>query len=279
MNCSSNQRSHTEVAKPMIQRDQCSRIHPSAIIDPSAQIGSNVSIGPWCVIGANVMIGDGSCLDPHVVVEQNTVMGCGNRVHSFAAIGGDPQDSQYRGEKTTLEIGDHNIIREFVTIHRGSTRGAGVTRVGDHNFLMAYTHIAHDCVIGNRVLFVNNATIAGHVQVDDYAILGAFTAIHQYCRVGAYSFLSRGAEITKDILPYMLITDSDRPRGLNSVGLRRHGFSEETITRLKRAYHLICRSRLKLQEIRHQLLDMLETTPEIQRMIEIIDQSTRGVAR
>ena len=255
-------------------------IHPNAIIDSSAKIDEDVCIGPWTVIGPNVEIGAGTQIDSHVVINSNTKMGERNKIYTFASVGGDPQDLSYNGEQTHLEIGDDNIIREYVTISRGSVAGGGVTRIGNKNNFLAYAHVAHDCTIGNEVLFVNTATIAGHVKVDDYAILGAFTAVHQYCRIGSYSFITRSADITRDVLPYMLVTGpSEVPHGLNLVGLRRRGFSKKTMSALKRDCHIIYRRDLKLKEIRDELVEMSVDTPEIKLVLEVMDSSSRGIVR
>ncbi len=252
----------------------------AALIDPSAKIGQQVEIGPWSVIGPNVEIGDGTKIGSHVVIARDTKIGCNNRIYSYAALGADPQDLGYKGEPTFLEIGDGNVFREFVTVSRGSVSGTGTTRMGNKNCMLAYSHVAHDCVVGNGVLFVNNATLAGHVTVDDYATLGSFTAVHQFCRIGSYSFLSQGAKITRDILPYMLVTgESSTPHGLNTVGLRRAGFPVDAIRALKNAYHIIYRRRLKLAEVRAQLQEMVADVPEIQLILDMMDTTKRGIAR
>lgn len=254
--------------------DETARIHPSA------KLGTNVSVGPWSVIGPDVEIGDDTQIGAHVVIAQNTKMGKRNKIHQFAAIGGDPQDLHYYGEDTFLEMGNDNVIREFVTIHRGSTRGRGITQIGDKNWFFAYSHVAHDCVIGNEVRLVNNATLGGHVVIDDYATVGALCAVHQFCRVGSYSFISHAAMINQDVLPYITVVgESARPCGLNVVGLRRCGFSAATISELKRAYHVIFLRGLKLKEIRHELSLMAQNHPEINLYLEIIDQSKRGFVR
>ncbi len=257
-----------------------SLIDETARIHPSAKLGANVSIGPWSVIGPDVEIGDDTELGSHVVISQNTKIGKRNKIHAFAAIGGDPQDLHYQGEDTFLKIGDDNFVREFVTIHRGSSRGRGITEVGDKNCFFAYSHVAHDCVIGNEVKLINNATLGGHVVVDDFATVGALCAVHQFCRVGSYSFVSHAAMINQDVLPYITVVgESARPCGLNVVGLRRCGFSANTISELKRAYHVIFLRGLKLKEIRNELATMAQNNPEINLFLEIIDQSKRGFVR
>jgi len=250
------------------------------IIDPSAKIATDVKIGPWSYIGPNVEIGSGTEIGSHVVIAKNTKLGKNNKIYSHVSLGSDPQDLGYQGEETYLEIGDENVFREFVTISRGSARNKGITTIGDKSCFLAYSHVAHDCKVGNSVLFINNATLAGHVTVDDYATLGAFTGVHQFCRIGSYSFLSRGAEITRDILPYMLVTGgSGTPHSLNTVGLRRAGFTVDAIRALKNVYHIIYRRRLKLKEVRVQLEGMVEDVPEIQLILDMMDTTERGIAR
>jgi len=251
-----------------------------ASIHPTAVIAKDVTIGPWVVIGANVEIGEGTKIASHVVIDRNTKIGSHNSIYPYASIGGDPQDLAYKGEDTFLEIGDHNIFREFVTINRGSTGGHGVTRVGHKNCFLAYSHVAHDCKIGNDILMVNNAAIAGHVTVEDHVILGAFTAVHQFCRVGAFSFLSRATEISKDVPPYMLVRGlPGYPCGLNMVGLRRHGFSNDTIRFLKQAFQILYRRGLKFDEVLKELELLTKTCPEVQLILDLIHNSDRGIAR
>lgn len=263
-----------DIAGDAMVVDKTARIHPSA------QIADHVKIGPWSVIGPNVQIGSGTKIGSHVVIDSNTKIGNNNNIYPYASIGGDPQDLSYQAEETWLHIGDDNVIREFATINRGSSGGSGVTRIGNKNCFLAYTHVAHDCQISNEILFVNNASIAGHVIVDDYAILGAFTAVHQFCRVGAYSFLSRATEISKDIPPYMLVRGIPGwPCGLNVVGLKRRGFGDETLRVLKKAYQIMYRRGLKLQEVRNQLAELAKQTPEIELILELMDSSERGIAR
>lgn len=255
-------------------------IDSQASIHPSARIGKNVSIGPWTLIGPNVEIGNNTKIHSHVVIDQNTRIGENNMIYPYVSLGGDPQDLSYRGEDTYLEIGDNNIIREFVTINRGSASGKGITRIGNKNFFLAYSHVAHDCHLKNEILMVNNATLAGHVTVDNYVILGAFTAVHQFCRVGAYSFLSRATEISKDVPPYMLVKGLPGfPCGLNTVGLKRRGFTEETLRSLKKAYQILYRRGLKFDEVKKELLVLTETCPEVQLIIDSINESERGIAR
>lgn len=251
-----------------------------AIIHPSASIAKDVTIEPWSTIGANVVIGSGTKIGSHVSIGENTKIGKNNIIHPYVSIGSDPQHVNYTGEKTHLEIGDNNVVREFVTMNRGTTEGHGVTSVGDHNYFMAYSHVAHDCVVGNYVVFANTASIAGHCRVDDYAVLGAFSAVHQYVHIGAYSFLGRATKIYQDILPYMLVTGNPGlPRGLNTVGLRRQGFKREVIRELKRAFNLLHRRDIKLNEICEQLKEWSLHTSEINLILEMISASSRGIAR
>ncbi|MCB1569965.1 MAG: acyl-ACP--UDP-N-acetylglucosamine O-acyltransferase, partial [Xanthomonadales bacterium] len=203
-------------------------IHPSALIDPSAKIGSNVSIGAFSIIGQDVEIGDGTTIGPHVVIDGPTRIGRDNRIWQFASLGAAPQDKKFHGEQSRLEIGDRNVIREFVTFNRGTEEGSGVTRIGNDNWLMAYVHIAHDCVVGNNAIFSNASSLAGHVTVDDWVILGGFTLVHQFCQVGAHAFTAMGAIINRDVPPYVTVAGSfAEPKGINSEGLRRRGYSSE----------------------------------------------------
>jgi UDP-N-acetylglucosamine acyltransferase len=255
-------------------------IDDTVIIHPSAKIAKGVSIGAWSVIGPNVEIGEDTKLSHHAIIIKNTKIGRGNSIDPFVCLGGDPQDIKYKGEETFLEIGDHNIMREYVSMHRGSVGARGITFVGNNNNFFAYSHVAHDCTVGNGVSFINNATLGGHVTIDDYAILGAFTAVHQFCRVGSYSFLTRMTGVTKDIPPYVLVTGiPGMPCGLNIVALKRHGFSKATIAALRRAFILIYRSGLRLKEVYEKLTEMAKEVPEIQLIIDSIDHGERGIAR
>lgn len=253
-------------------------ISGQAVIHPSAKIAEEVTIGPWTEIGENVEIGAGSTVASHVRIEKNTRIGKNTKIFSHAVLGTDPQHLAYDGATTWLEIGDNNVIREFVTINRG-TSAVGTTRVGNNNYLMSYSHIAHDCQVGNHVVFANLASIAGHVRIGDYATLGAFTGIHQFVTVGEHSFLGRATKIFQDILPFMLVIGNPgAPRGLNSVGLRRNGFSQENRALLKEAYALIFKRGLKQQEALLALQNM-PSNPHILRLIEFIKSSKRGIAR
>ena len=255
-------------------------IHPSALIDDLAGIAEGVSVGPFCVIGPDVEIGAGTVIGPHVVIRGPTRIGQENRIFQFASIGEDPQDKKYQGEITRLEIGDRNVIREYSTVHRGTIQDKSVTRLGDDNLLMAYTHVAHDCVIGNGVIMANGASLAGHVTVDDCAILGGFSLVHQFCRIGRYSFSGMGSVISRDIPPYVMVGGSPtRPRGINSVGMERRGFDAESILQIKRAFKLIYKSRLKLEEAIESLAVMAEQSSEVIPLLEFLKQSGRSIIR
>jgi len=257
-----------------------SLIHPSAIIDSSAELGRDVEVGPWTYIGPGVEIGDGCVIGSHVVIKGPTKMGRHNRIFQFASVGEDCQDKKYRGEPTRLEIGDHNVIREGATLHRGTIQDQGITRVGSHNLLMAYTHVAHDCVVGDQVILANNAALAGHVHVDDYAILGGFTAVHQFCHIGAHVMCGAGTVVIKDIPAYVMATgNTAQPHGINSEGLKRRGFSAEAIAQLKRAYKAIYRSGLTLEQVLPQLQQMAETEPAVKLLIQSLQSSSRGIIR
>ncbi len=201
-------------------------IHPTALVDPSARIGANVEIGAYSIVGAGVELGDGSRIGPHCTIEGPTRIGRDNRFHGHAAIGGDPQDKKFEGERTELVIGDRNVFREFTTINRGTGQGGGATRIGDDNWLLAYVHVAHDCRIGNGCVFSNNATLAGHVEIGDFVILSGFAGVHQFCRIGAHAFVGMGAFVNGDVPPFVMVAQEGygRPRGVNAEGLKRRGF-------------------------------------------------------
>ncbi len=256
-------------------------IDASARIDPRARLGPDVDVGPGCIIGAGVEIGAGTRLGPCVVVQGPTRIGRGNRIHPFCVIGGDPQDKKYRDERDTrLEIGDGNTIREHCTINRGTVQGGGVTRIGDHNWIMANVHIAHDCQVGSHAVFANNTALAGHVTIEDYVILGGFTGVHQFCRVGAYSFAAIDSVIVKDVPPYLMVAgNTAQTRGLNREGLKRHGFSAETIQTLRQAYKILYRQHLPLSEAVAQLKTLNGGCAEVARLVDFVSQSTRGIVR
>ena len=255
-------------------------IHPSAIVDPGARIGSNVSIGAYSIIGPNVEIGDGTSVGPHVVISGHTRIGRDNRIFQFASLGEVPQDKKYAGEPTRLEIGDRNTIREFCTFNVGTTQDEGVTRIGDDNWIMAYVHIAHDCRVGNKTIFANNSQLAGHVHVDDWAILGGFTGVHQFCRVGAHCMTAVGTVVLQDIPPYVTAAgNTASPFGINSEGLKRRGFSADALLALKRAYRTLYKSGLRLEEARAKLEQDAAAHPEIRPIVDFLAASKRGIIR
>ncbi len=254
-------------------------IHSTAIVHPGARLAADVEIGPYAIIGERVSIGAGTTVGPHAVIEGWTEIGEKNRIFQFASVGADPQDLKYHGEKSLLRLGDRNTVREFVTLHRGTESGIGQTIIGDDNLFMAYSHVAHDCVVGNRVILANGATLAGHVAVADHAILGGLSAVHQFCRVGCHVMISGGAMVTQDVPPFT-IAHGDRAKtvGLNLVGLQRRGFDEETIRQLKQAYRLIFRSGLRLEEALAKVSE-LDGGAELQLLVDFIRCSERGIAR
>ena len=255
-------------------------IHPTAIVSPAAELAAGVQVGPYSVIGAGVRIGSGTIIASHVVIKGPTTLGKGNRIFQFASVGDDPQDKKYAGEATQLEIGDGNTIREYCTINRGTVQGGGLTRVGNNNWLMSYTHIAHDCQVGDDVIMSNNATLAGHVHVEDHVILSGFCAVHQFCRIGAHSFVGGLCGITRDVLPFMMVAGSPpEPRGINQEGLKRRGFTPQQVRNLKEAYRILYRSGLRLVEAREQLNPLATTQPEVQTLLEFLDRSERSIVR
>ncbi|MEL7186832.1 MAG: acyl-ACP--UDP-N-acetylglucosamine O-acyltransferase [Pseudomonadota bacterium] len=255
-------------------------IHPTAVISESATIGDNVAIGPFAVIGDNVEIGDGTRIDSHVVVNGATVIGRDNRIHQFASVGDDPQDKKYAGEPTRLEIGDRNTIHQFVTISRGTTQDKGVTIIGDDNWIMAYVHIAHDCVIGSNTIMANGATLAGHVHVGDWAIFGGKTGVHQFCRVGAHAFIGMYCGLNRDVPAYTMVSGTPAvPKGINSEGLKRRDFSSEQIRNIKNAYRLVYRKGLKLNEAIAELEGLVGERPELNVFLDSLRSSERGIVR
>jgi UDP-N-acetylglucosamine acyltransferase len=254
-------------------------IHETAIIDPTARIASNVEIGAYTVIGANVEIGEDTWIGPHVVIQGPTKIGKENKIFQFSSLGAEPQDKKYRGEYTLLEIGDRNVIREFCTFNRGTAQ-ASTTKIGDDNLFMAYVHIAHDCFVGNHTIFANNASLAGHVIVEDFVIMSAFSGVFQFCRVGSHSFAAMGSMVEKDVPPFVKVAGyCAKPFGLNTVGMKRRGFSAETMLNLRRAYKVIYRKGLTVKDAIEQLTKMLVDCPEIQLLIDFIQGSNRGIVR
>ncbi len=255
-------------------------IHPSAVVDPSARLGEDVWVGPHCVVGAEVEIGAGCRLEAHVVVYGPTSLGPGNLVSPMAVLGGPPQHRDYRGEPTRLVIGAGNQIREGVTIHRGTVQGGGLTRVGDGNLFMAYAHVGHDCQVGDRTVFVNGATLAGHVLVEDGATIGAFSGVHQFCRVGREAFIGGYSVVTQDALPWVLtVGNRAQAHGINAVGMRRGGYEEAVIRALRRCYRIVFRSGLGLAEGLQRAEEELGEVAEVRYFLEFIRSSRRGVCR
>ncbi|MEW6326861.1 MAG: acyl-ACP--UDP-N-acetylglucosamine O-acyltransferase [Thermodesulfobacteriota bacterium] len=256
------------------------KIHPTAIVDAGAVLAEDVEVGPYAIIGSDVKIGARTTVGPHTTIEGCTTIGEDCKIAQFVSIGAAPQDLKYKGSPTAVEIGNGNIIREYVTIHRGTENGGKVTRIGHYNFLMAYTHIAHDCKIGSRVIFANCATLGGHVEVQDHAILGGLVAVHQFSRIGGYAFVGGLSGIIKDIPPYV-IASGERAKlfGINIIGLKRHNFSPEAIEALRAAYKLIVRSPLTLKEAVETAEREVSQVPEVQYFIDFIKNSERGIPR
>jgi UDP-N-acetylglucosamine acyltransferase len=256
------------------------KIHATAIIDASAELDSSVEIGPYSIIGANVKIDAGTRVAGHVIINGPTIIGKNNHIFQYSSLGEAPQDKKYNGEPTLLEIGDNNTIREFCTFNRGTVQDKNTTKIGNDNWIMAYVHIAHDCQIGNHTIFANNASLAGHVDVDDYAILGGFTLIHQFCKIGSHVITAVGSVVFKDIPPYVTAAGYDaKPHGINAEGLKRRGYSAEGILQIKRAYKVLYRNNLTLEEAKVELIAMQEATPEIKLLTDFLNVSTRGIVR
>lgn len=255
-------------------------IHPQALIAESAQIDEDVEIGPFSIIGEGVSIGAGTVIGPHVVIRGDTQIGRDNRIFQFASVGEDPQDKKYAGEQTRLEIGDRNTIREFATIHRGTVQDQGLTRIGNDNLFMAYIHVAHDCVIGDHAIMANAASLGGHVKIDDWAILGGFTMVHQFCHIGAHAFCAMGSAIGKDVPPYLMVGGHPaRPHGINSEGLKRRGFDGEKLVRLKRAYKTVYHSGALLRDAIQTLETEPDTDPDLACFVEFLRTPGRGILR
>jgi UDP-N-acetylglucosamine acyltransferase len=255
-------------------------IDPRAIVSPDARVAQDVEVGPFAVIGPGVEIGAGSWIGPHAVVNGPTTLGRECKVFQFASIGDAPQDKKYRGEPTRLEVGDRNVFREFCTINRGTVGGHGVTRIGDDNLFMAYSHVAHDCVVGSKCVMSNCTALAGHVELGDWVILSGYAAVHQFCKVGAHAFLANNAAVTRDVPPYLLVAGSPaEPKGINSEGLKRRGFDADQIAHLKNAYRVLYRSGLKLADATEQLAELAKTQPEVAPMVEFLGTVTRSIVR
>jgi len=255
-------------------------IDARAIVSAEAQLASDVTVGPFSIIGPQVRIGARTVIGPHVVVNGPTTIGADNRLFQFASIGDAPQDKKYRGERTQLVIGDRNVFRESCTINRGTTHDKGVTRIGDDNLFMAYSHVAHDCVIGNNTIFANSVAMGGHVEIGDWAILGGLVAVHQFTRIGAHAFLGGGAILSRDVPPYVMVAGNPAvPHGINAEGLRRRGFTDEQIRHIREAYRVLYRSDLKLADALTRLAPLAEQHPEIRSFVEFIRGSTRSLVR
>jgi UDP-N-acetylglucosamine acyltransferase len=255
-------------------------IHATAIVDPAAKIAAGVAIGAYSVIGADVEIGEDTSIGPHVVIENGTRIGRDNRIFQFASIGAIPQDKKFGSESSELVIGDRNVIREFVTLNRGTGEGGGATRIGNDNWIMAYAHVAHDCIIGNHTIFSNNATLAGHVTIGDYVILSGFAGVHQFCRIGAHAFIGMGCLINGDVPPFVMVaTDYGRPRGINAEGLKRRGFSPERISAIKRAYRTVYLGNRSLADARGELAAQAADSEDVATMLDFIERSERPLVR
>ena len=257
-----------------------SSIHATALVDPSAKVAEDVEVGAFVVIGADVEVGAGTVIGPHAVIEGPTRIGVQNQIFQFASIGAAPQDKKYNGEPTRLEIGDRNIVREFVTLNRGTTKDAGVTSIGDDNLFMAYSHVAHDCRIGNHCVLANLATLGGHVELADWVIMAGLSAVHQFCKVGAHAFIANNAAVTRDVPPYVLAVGQPAvAHSVNAEGLKRRGFEREQIRNLRSAFRVLYRSGLKLDEAAEKLAELAKEQPEVQLIVDFLAQSTRSIVR
>jgi UDP-N-acetylglucosamine acyltransferase len=255
-------------------------IDSRAVIDINADIAEDVTIGPFTVIGPEVQIDSGTVIGPHVVIKGPTILGKDNHIYQFSSIGEDPQDKKYADEITRLEIGDRNVIREFTTIHRGTLQDQGLTLIGSDNLLMAYTHVAHDCVIGDHVIMANGASIAGHVHVGDHAILGGFTLVHQFTQIGSYSFSAMGSAVTQDIPPFVMVGGRPtRPHGINSVGMERNGIPPEVIRQIRKAYKILYKNNLRLDDAIEDIEDLAGESNELSNMVNFLRNVTRGILR
>jgi UDP-N-acetylglucosamine acyltransferase len=256
-------------------------IHPSAVIEPGAKLGADVRIGAFAYIGDDVEIGDGTIIGPYCSVTGPTRIGRENHFVGHAAIGGDPQDKKFKGERTELVIGDRNSVREFVTLNRGTGDGGGITRIGNDNLLLAYTHVAHDCNVGNHCVFSNNSTLAGHVIVEDWVIMSGFAGAHQFCRIGAHAFLGMGVLISGDVPPFTMVATEagGRPRGVNSEGLKRRGFDAERISAIKRAYRTLYIAGLPLADAKQQLLEQAKDNDDVRALLDFLEAGQRPLLR
>ena len=257
-----------------------SGVDPRAIVSPKAELAAGVTVGAYAVIGDEVKVGAGSWIGPHAVIEGPTTLGENNKVYQFASIGGPPQDLKYKGEPTRLEIGDRNVFREFTTMNRGTVTGGGATVIGNDNLFMAYTHVAHDCHVGNRCVMANYATLGGHVHLGDWVIMGGYSGVHQFTKVGPHAFLGNNAAVTRDVPPYVMAVGSPAvPHSINSEGLKRRGFTPEQIRNLKNAYRVLYRSDMKLADAVEELKSRATTQPELRIFVDFIGESTRSLVR
>jgi UDP-N-acetylglucosamine acyltransferase len=255
-------------------------IHPTAIVSPDATLAPDVSVGPYAIIGPGVTLGAGCEVGPHAVIKGPAVFGRGNRVFQFASLGEDPQDKKYAGERTRLEVGDGNVFRECTTVNRGTVQGGDVTRIGSDNLFMAYAHVAHDCRVGSHCILANYAGLAGHVELDDWVILGAYSGVHQFCKIGAHAFLANNAAATRDIPPYVMVAGSPaEPKGINAEGLKRRGFAPAEIASVKAGFKVLYRSGLKLQEAGAELARLAATAPVVGAYVEFLPRMTRSLLR
>lgn len=256
-------------------------IHPQAVVAAGAKLGKGVKIGAYAVVGEEVELGDGCVVYAHTVVGGPSTFGKNNVFHAFSAIGGDPQDYTFRGERVELTVGDGNIFREYVSVSRGTQKGGGKTSLGDSNFFLAYSHVGHDCVIGSHTLFVNGATLAGHVTVEDFATIGAFSPVHQFCRIGRYAYIGASTVITQDVPPFSkIVTERDTKNfGINTIGLERKGFSPERLQALKHAYRLLLRSKMNTSQALAEMKKTLGDSPDIQELIKFIESAERGIEK
>ena len=256
------------------------QVHPTAIIDPQATLAPDVVVGAYSVIEGEVRIGAGTRIGPHVVIKGPTRIGAENHIFQFASIGDDPQDKKYQGERTELISGDRNVFRETCTVNRGTVAGGGVTRIGDDNLFMAYTHVAHDCVVASHCILANYSGLAGHVELDDWVILGGYSGVHQFCKIGAHAFLANNATATRDVPPFVMVAGAPaEPKGINSEGLKRRGFSAEDLAAVKAAYKVLYRSGLKLSEATTELVVLAESCAALQPLIDFLPRVTRSLVR
>jgi len=259
-------------------------IHATAVVDPKAELDASVEVGAYSIVGPNVKIGSGTVIGPHVVIDGFTTIGRDNRFFQFSSIGGAPQDKKYANEPTQLIIGDRNMVREFCTFNTGTAQDAGITRIGDDNWIMAYVHIAHDCQVGNKTIFANNASLAGHVHVDDWAILGGFVGVHQFCKIGAHAMVGMKTSLTQDVPPFLMLSGNPAtPHGINAEGLRRRGFTSAQITALRNAYRILYKSGLTLEqakaEIEREAAGSPEAAQHLNQLRAFLDGASRGIVR